>query len=328
MGVGSRALGKVIMKAFISYSHKDATHLERLHVHLAALRREGKIVAWHDRKILAGDNIDKEVDRNLGDSDLFLALVSPDFIASNYCHDIEMQEAIARHEAGKMRLIPIIVEPCDWQSTPLGRFKAIPHDGKPVSEWQNQNSAFVSIVMALRNIVADETTGIAVPLVSISTPIANPPASTDRRYRVKRDFDAIDKNDFRDQAYKAIRDYIQASIAEIDGVENIRARFMDINACGFTCTILNRLRGQSVGHITVYAKTGSMGMWDIYYSSTENAPPNTANGGFNIGTDDYELYLSADSFVHTQRGQDRLTPLQAAQIIWDKLLEQVGISHA
>ena len=38
------------MKAFISYSHKDETALDRLHVHLKQLERDGKLESWTDEK--------------------------------------------------------------------------------------------------------------------------------------------------------------------------------------------------------------------------------------------------------------------------------------
>jgi hypothetical protein len=60
------------MKAFISYSHKDAWALDRLHTHLAMLRREGSILEWYDREILAGGDIDQEVSEQLEACDLFL----------------------------------------------------------------------------------------------------------------------------------------------------------------------------------------------------------------------------------------------------------------
>ena len=60
-------------------AHKNDAALERLHVHLAVLRREGRIDVWFDREILAGGEIDAEIDEQLEDCGLFLLLVSPDF---------------------------------------------------------------------------------------------------------------------------------------------------------------------------------------------------------------------------------------------------------
>ena len=42
------------IKVFISYSHKDEAIKNELCVHLANLRRQGKIETWSDRAIEAG----------------------------------------------------------------------------------------------------------------------------------------------------------------------------------------------------------------------------------------------------------------------------------
>ena len=177
------------MKAFISYSHKDSEYLDRLHTHLATLKREGKITAWYDREILPGDKLHTEIESQLCKSKLFLALVSPDFIASKYCYEKEVQTALKMHEEKKCRVIPIIVEPCDWQSTPLKALKAVPRDGKPISEWANKNTAFLDVITELRRIikVSDKVKA------TTSVPDHVKMAKNARRYRAKRDFDEIER---------------------------------------------------------------------------------------------------------------------------------------
>ena len=101
------------MKAFISYSHEDATLLNHFHRHLSALRRTTLLESWDDREILAGQNIDNEVDRRLDQADLFLPLISPDFIASNYCYDREFQRALELHGQGRILIVPVILRDCD-----------------------------------------------------------------------------------------------------------------------------------------------------------------------------------------------------------------------
>ena len=79
---------------FFSCSHKDEALRDRLEVHLAALRRSGAISTWHDRRITASDPLGQRIDENLERADTILLLISPDFLASDYCHDIEMLRAL------------------------------------------------------------------------------------------------------------------------------------------------------------------------------------------------------------------------------------------
>ena len=313
------------MKAFISYSHKDEAALRRLHTHLAVLRREGRIDEWFDREILAGGEIDAEIAERLEFSGLFLLLVSPDFLASDYCVEREMGRALERHRSGEAKVVPIIVEPCDWASTSLRSLKALPSDGKPISEWTNENNAYLDVVQELRRVLeAEETPRAAEQKKATIQPESS--RSRFRSYRVKRDFDEIDRSDFRQTAFAVIRDYFERTIVEIDAIEDLRGRFASLSASSFTCTIVNRAHVHGTAHITVHSCTENTGFGDISYSFTENASPNTANGMFTIEADKYEFFLSPMMMMDFGRHQERLTPKAAAEHLWEEFLQQAGIT--
>ena len=141
------------VKVFISYSHKDEDLKDELYVHLATLRRQGKIQAWQDRDIDAGTEWDGAIKDNFNEADIILLLITPRFIASDYCYDKETQWAIERHEKGDARVIPIIMKPCDWQDTVFSKLQVLPKDGKPVTKWDDQDEALVNVVKGLRRVV-------------------------------------------------------------------------------------------------------------------------------------------------------------------------------
>ena len=142
-------------RVFYSYSHKDEDLRDELGKHLTPLRREGAIVDWHDRKIGAGKEWEGEIEEHLNTAHIILLLVSSDFIASDYCYDVEMQRAMERHEAGEARVIPVILRPTDWKAVPFGKLLALPTDGKPVTEWDNQDAAFTDIAKGIRKVVEE-----------------------------------------------------------------------------------------------------------------------------------------------------------------------------
>ena len=75
---------------------------------VAVLKRQGVISNLHDRRITPGKEWAKEIDTQLNSADIILMLASANFIASDYCCDIEMKRALERHEAGDARVIPVI----------------------------------------------------------------------------------------------------------------------------------------------------------------------------------------------------------------------------
>jgi DNA-binding XRE family transcriptional regulator len=145
------------IEIFFSYSHKDQRLRDQLETQLSPLKREGPISSWHDRKIGAGNEWAGQIDTHLKTADIILLLVSPDFIASDYCYDIEMKRTMLRHDAGEARVLPIILRPCDWHKAPFGKLQVLPTDGKPITgrSWRNLDEAFFDVVQGIRKVVEE-----------------------------------------------------------------------------------------------------------------------------------------------------------------------------
>ena len=143
------------VEVFYCYDHADEGLRNELEKHLSLLKRQGQISAWHDREIGAGKEWDQEIDAHLNTAQIVLLLVSPDFLASDYCYDVEVKRAIARHEAGEARVIPVILRPVDWKDAPFGKLQPLPASGIPVTSWSDLDAAFLDVVQGIRKAVAD-----------------------------------------------------------------------------------------------------------------------------------------------------------------------------
>jgi hypothetical protein len=319
---------------FISYSHADERTLERLHKHLATLQREGLVKTWYDRQILAGSQFDGDIGRQLDKSDIFIALVSADYLASRYCYEQEFERALSRSDRGEMQIVPVIAEPCDWLSTPLQKFMALPKDGKPISDWTNVNSAYLDVVTGLRRLAqASKVSPIGGGVIFGADTRAGVDAGSDesaRRVRLKRDFDVIEKTDFADRTYQELRSYFEKAAKELTQVsDEIRTRIEDMSPTSFTCTIVNRaIRGNKDAHITVHNKKGRRHFGDISYAFEAYAEDDTSNGSFRVEADDYDLYLTTNSFYGGYGTEtSKLTPPRAAEWLWNQFVERAGIAY-
>ena len=141
------------INVFFSYSHKDEVLRDALEEHLALLKRKGLLKTWHDREIGAGDEWADQIDEQLETADLVLLLISPSFIASDYCYDREMGRALERHDAGEAKVVPVILRPCDWHGAPFGKLQALPKDGEPITRWANRDDAFLDVARGLRRLI-------------------------------------------------------------------------------------------------------------------------------------------------------------------------------
>jgi DNA polymerase III delta prime subunit len=154
---------------FYSYAHEDEVLRNTLEKHLSLLQRQDLIAPWHDRQIPVGSEWTGEINKHLDTATIILLLISPDFLASDYCYDIEMQRAIERHKSGEAHVIPIILRPCSWQSAPFGSLQALPKDGRPLTTWPNQDEAFLEVEQGIRALIAQPP---IVPRPSVSSAAA------------------------------------------------------------------------------------------------------------------------------------------------------------
>ena len=159
------------IEVFFSYSHKDEELRDQLEKHLSILKRQGVITGWHDRRIGAGREWEGEIDKHLNTADVILLLISADFLASDYCYDVEMKRAMERHEAGETRVIPVILRPVDWKGAPFGKLQALPKDAKPVTSWPNRDEAFTDVAQGIRAAVEE----LAGPSLRPSSPADTAP---------------------------------------------------------------------------------------------------------------------------------------------------------
>lgn len=314
------------MKAFISYSHADTPMLELLHKHLAQLQRDGIITTWTDREITAGANLDHTISTALNRAQIFLALLSPDYIASNYCYEIEFETALEMQEKDEIIIIPIIVESCDWLSTPFSSFKALPKDGKAVSQWDNKNTAFLDVVQNIRKLVSITNTN--------ETPISEPALianASSRNYRIQRDFDSIEKIQFVEKTFHEVKEYLKRYIEEIKELENIKVMPIKDTFEEIEYILVNRNKIATESQLLISTKLDN---------NSFNSPVNrekqisysifrknygTTNVTFNLSFDEYHLFWRENNFFVNSNQDKELMSKDISDLIWSVWLESVGI---
>lgn len=305
---------------FLSYSHADETLRAELEKHLAQLRREGAIEVWHDRKISAGDALDKTISANLEKAEIILLLVSSDFLNSNYCYDVEFKRALQKHEEGSARIIPIILRPCDWQHSPLGKLLAAPKDGKPITKWSNLDEAFLDVVLQIRAVLP-KSTAVVKTASTFPVPIKSS-APRSSNLRVKKDFTEADKDHFRDETFDFIANYFEGSLKELgERHPEIEGRFKRIDAQTFSAVIYKN--GKAVAKCSV-RNGGSRGFGSgITYSADDNVRGNSFNECLSVESGDQSLSLKPmmSGFMHGRGQSTQLTAEGAAEYYWGILME-------
>jgi hypothetical protein len=134
------------LRLVFSYAREDETLRDRLETHMSPLERAGLVRCWHDRDIRAGCDWARQIEAAIADAEVVLLLVSPDFVASDYCFTIEMRRALERHAAGSALVIPVLLRPMSIAGQPWAHLQGVPRDLRAVTLWPNQDEALACVV--------------------------------------------------------------------------------------------------------------------------------------------------------------------------------------
>ncbi len=331
---------------FFSYTHKDEALRDELEAHLALMKRQNLIAGWHDRRILAGDDVDDTIEQELEKADIILLLVSADFIASNYCYSKEMSRALERHEAGQARVIPVILRSCDWQSAPFGKLLAAPKDGKAVTTWPDRDVAFTDVAKQVRaavesmRVAKSRAPTVAGPFTSTSIAEAVPhpiPTSTrgtlqgggdtssrSSNLRLKKEFTDLDKDNFVHACYDFMVKYFEASIEAVKVRHpDVDGRVERIDSRRFAAALYRG--GKAIAQCTVQ-RGGTLFSGDgraitFSYGTAGNA--NSFNEQLTVQVSDQTLYLHVlgmGSF--SGRAEQQLSAQGGAELYWGMFIER------
>jgi hypothetical protein len=137
---------------FVSYSHLDDEFRKRFETHMAQLHREG-VRTWFDGDITPGAELDPNIRRALKQADIFVALASPNYLASRYCFETEYGFALRKASRKKIFVVVVLLRQCQWRHTRMARYKLLPRDAKPIDQWARRGDAWENVVEGIRTVV-------------------------------------------------------------------------------------------------------------------------------------------------------------------------------
>lgn len=313
-------------EVFFSYSHADEELRDQLEKQLAMLRRQGAIAVWHDRRIGAGQELHRAIDEHLQQADVILLLVSPDFLASDYCYEREMIRAMERHEEGSAIVIPVILRACDWHGAPFGNFLAVPRDGRPVTQWPDRDQAFLEITNGIKEALKRLGQLGSEPIVAVDvedkvvTPVAVVPRSSN--LRMAKIFTDRDKDVFRHEAFDFIAKYFENSLRELAARNSgIETNYRRVDANRFTSAVYKG--GKAVARCTIFMGGGQF-VDGIAYIGSETNESNSYNECLTVSSDELALFLRSSGMARFGTERDtKLSMEGGAEFYWTILMERL-----
>lgn len=122
---------------FISYSHENEEWKDELKSHLSVLETHGDFSVWEDRQINMGDDWYPAIKQAIQSAKVAILLVSRDFLTSDFVKREEIPELLKRRETDGLRVIPLIVKPCAWQTVPwLAKLQGATKNNEPLARFE------------------------------------------------------------------------------------------------------------------------------------------------------------------------------------------------
>jgi Flp pilus assembly protein TadD len=162
------------LRIFCCYARTDQAYLFALRKHLTPFERTGLLTIHSDIDISPGENWQQKIRSYLNTAHIILLLVSPDFLASDYCWSNEMTRALERHSEGSAYIIPLILRSCYWANMPFSAIHALPTNTQPIATWSNQDDAFLDVVNGIRRATENLLSGAGSYPIQTSFPPTQP----------------------------------------------------------------------------------------------------------------------------------------------------------
>lgn len=74
-------------------------------------------------------------------------------MASDYITNVEIKKTMERHMRNEVKIIPVLVRPCDYTSLPIGKYQILPTDAKAIEVWENKDLAYMTVVESVKKIL-------------------------------------------------------------------------------------------------------------------------------------------------------------------------------
>lgn len=143
---------------FISYCHDDTRYKNELEKHLEPLKRNRDVNVWTDSSIMPGEEWRQKIESAIDEADIFVFLVTVNFLGSSFCTDVELARSIVKYGEKRAKIIGVLVDDCLWGEVEIfARLQMIPQDKqgklKSVASSKNRNSAWTEIAKSIAGVV-------------------------------------------------------------------------------------------------------------------------------------------------------------------------------
>ncbi len=132
---------------------EDRSLLTQWEKHLRPLQQNGHIILWSPHQIPPGMDRDEEIATHLARADIIVLLLSADFFGNTECYQL-MMRSLDHAQLGQARVIPLLLRPVGWHTTPIGHLSCLPSNNRPITRWGDRDEAFEDCVDGITRLLS------------------------------------------------------------------------------------------------------------------------------------------------------------------------------
>ncbi len=152
----SRERDRVPLRTFLSYSHADRAAKNIWAVNLNVMQAKGLITQWHDGMIDPGVEWKKEIEGKLESMDLFIGLLTNNFVASSVIEKVELTAARERLKERGQRdflFVLILVDNISLDGLKIAQYQLLTVDDKAVCDRKSRKVGFNQVQKKLEALI-------------------------------------------------------------------------------------------------------------------------------------------------------------------------------
>jgi tetratricopeptide (TPR) repeat protein len=131
----ARLLDPAKDRIFISYSHRGNGPLWKAELleALSVFDQHGLLDVWQDGRIRVGAFWEDDIAQAMSSARLAVVLLTPEALESQFIRERELPFLRERQQHGRLRVFPVVCEPCGWRDIDWLRATQAPTGGDPLA---------------------------------------------------------------------------------------------------------------------------------------------------------------------------------------------------
>jgi hypothetical protein len=223
-------------------------------------------------------------------------------------------------------LLPVILRPCDWKSTPFGTLLVTPTDGRPITKFPDYDEAFLEVTNAIKAALDSRTHGapqsrpesLSRAMGTANSAVSSPRSSN---LRIRKTFTDAERDEFLDETFEYMANFFENSLAELMSRHvELKTTFKRIDATQFTATVYRD--GSEISRCQIWFSGSRTFSGGIAYSQSNVMGVNAFNESLQVGEDQEGLFVKPLMAMGSTVNQSKkMTSEGASEYYWSLFIE-------